>query len=96
LLQINSAAVKGEPGTGYEPPGGKGEFECQNCEYFKDNSCGQPDMMKNSRQPRAANGRVQVDPEGCCEYVSRVGRKEDDTDSGAMQAAASFKRKGSY
>jgi hypothetical protein len=80
LIQIDAASVKGEPGTGYEPAGDLGEFECENCEYFRasDSSCGQKTMMKVSKQPKLKNGRVKVDPEGCCEYVERVGRKDED------------------
>jgi hypothetical protein len=82
LIQINSASVQGESGTGYEGPNDLGEFECENCKYFdeKDSSCGQKDMKKYSKQPRLKNGRVKVDPEGCCEYVERVGRKDEDED----------------
>jgi hypothetical protein len=81
LVTINVAAIHGEPGTGYEN-GDLGEFECANCEYFdeKQSACGQKDMMKNSKQPRLKDGRVKVDPEGCCEYVERVGRKEAEED----------------
>lgn len=72
--------IKGEPVTGYEAPKGLGEFECENCEYFsrKDSSCGQATMIKHSRQPRLKNGRVKVEPEGCCEFVDRVGRVDED------------------
>ena len=82
LVQIDAAEVHGEPGTGYEDPGDLGEFECENCEYFdrKSSSCGQKTMMKKSRRPRLPNGRVKVNPEGCCEYVERVGRKDEDKD----------------
>ena len=79
-LQINSSAVKGEPGTGFEKAGNLGEFECGNCEYFDGKSCGQADMMKDSKQPKLENGRVKVSEEDCCEYVHRVGRKDDDAD----------------
>ena len=80
IRTINSASVKGEPGTGYEPGGDKGEFECENCRYFRmmDHSCGQKDMMRRSKLERTDEGRVLVDPEGCCEYVDRVGRKDKD------------------
>ena len=72
---LNEAAIKGEPGTGYENEEGKGEFTCRNCEYYrsKDSSCGQEDMMKKSKRPRTKEGRVQVEAKGCCEYVDRVG-----------------------
>lgn len=72
--------IKGEPFTGYEGPDGKGEFECENCEYFDYNSisCGQKTMMAKSTRPRLPNGRVITHPEGCCEFVNRVGKKDDD------------------
>ena len=78
LVQINSANVKGEPGTGYENPDGKGLFKCENCEYYRpsNSSCGQKDMLKLSKQPKTADGRVKVDPKGCCEYVERLGKEK--------------------
>lgn len=74
-MDINSSNVKGEAGTGYENEDGKGEFSCRNCEYYqsKTSSCGQSDMMKESSRPKLANGRVQVEARGCCEYVDRIG-----------------------
>lgn len=72
---IDASQVHGEKFTGYEAPGGKGPFECGNCEYFKAGTCGNKVMMARSSQPRAADGRVKVDAHGCCEYVERVGRK---------------------
>ncbi len=82
LIQINSASVHGEQGTGYESENDLGEFECENCSYFQksDSSCGQKDMMKWSKEPRTEDKRVVVDPEGCCEYVERVGRKDEDSE----------------
>lgn len=79
-LEIDSAHVKGEPGTGFEKAGDLGEFECGNCRFFDGKSCGQIDMMQRSKQPRLPNGRVKVDEEDCCEYVDRVGRKDEDND----------------
>ncbi len=75
MLEFNQSAIQGEPGTGYENEDGKGEFSCRNCEYYqaKTSSCGQEDMMKKSKRPRIANGRVQVEAKGCCEYVDRMG-----------------------
>ena len=72
--------IKGEKGTGYENPEGLGEFECENCKFFdsRDGSCGQRDMMRLSKQPRMKDGRVKVHPESCCEYVWRMGRKDED------------------
>lgn len=72
---INEAEIQGEPGTGFEKRGGKGPFECGNCEYFDGSSCGQDDMMKLSKQPRTESGRVQVSTGDCCEYVERRGEK---------------------
>lgn len=98
MAGLDQAAIKGEPGTGYESPDGKGEFECANCEYFDkaSSSCGQKDMMKISTQPRLPNGRVRTDPEGCCEYVSRIGRPDRDDDQGAGRIALSFRKRGNY
>lgn len=73
LVHINQFAIKGEAGTGFEKRGTKGEFTCRNCEYFKSNSCGQSDMVKKSKQP-LKNGRREVSPLDCCEYVERVGK----------------------
>jgi hypothetical protein len=70
VVEINSASVKGEPGTGFEKRAGKGPFECGNCEYFKE-GCTQKDMKKLSKQPRLPNGNVDVDADDCCEYVER-------------------------
>ena len=72
---INESAIRGEANTGYEGPQGKGEFSCRNCEYFRssNNSCGQKDMLAKSQRPRTDDGRISVDPKGCCEYVDRVG-----------------------
>jgi hypothetical protein len=77
---VNAAAIKGEPGTGFEKAGDLGEFECGNCEYFdaKASACSQKDMKKKSKQPRLKDGRVSVNAEDCCEYVSRIGRKDKD------------------
>lgn len=74
-LEIDSSKVKGEPGTGYEPPDGKGPFECANCAYFRsaDSGCGQATMKSVSKLPRLDDGRVKVEAQGCCEYVERKG-----------------------
>lgn len=71
-MQIDASHVKGEPGTGYEGPAA-GLFQCSNCRYFRNGSCGQPTMMQRSQQPKGLDGRVTVEPGGCCEYVDRVG-----------------------
>lgn len=75
LVQINSASVHGEPGTGFEKreeKGLSGPFECANCEYFKNsNACTQKDMKKLSKQPRHPNGDVKVAGDDCCEYIER-------------------------
>lgn len=69
---INERAIKGEKGTGYEGPEG-GAFRCSNCEYFSatNDSCGQEDMMRESRREKLPSGRIAVEPGGCCEYVER-------------------------
>ena len=74
---VTSAAIKGEPGTGYEAEAGHGPFACHNCEYFRvsDHSCGQKDMMAKSKLPRTKDERPIVDPKGCCEYVDRLGEE---------------------
>jgi hypothetical protein len=76
LVHINQFAIKGQKGTGYEDPGTKGEFSCRNCEYFRasNSSCGQRDMKEKSTNPKTSDGRVKVDPLGCCEYVEREGK----------------------
>ena len=74
-MEIDSSRVNGESGTGYEGPDGKGPFACHNCEYFRDGSCGQVTMMKVSKLPRTQDGRVVIDPLGCCEYVERLAPK---------------------
>lgn len=73
---VNTHAIMGEPGTGYET-GVNGPFRCSNCEYFRSSnkSCGQKDMLEKSKQPRTSDGRVEVDPDGCCEYVERIEEK---------------------
>lgn len=78
---VKQSAVLGEEGTGYEGPEG-GEFECGNCKFFDEEtvSCGQKDMMAKSKRPKIPNGRVVVHPDGCCEYVDRVGEEEADDD----------------
>lgn len=68
--------IHGEAGTGYEN-GKLGEFECENCHYYResDSSCGQSTMVALSKQPKVGT-RVKVDPEGCCEFVDRMGKIE--------------------
>lgn len=89
LVQINQGAIRGEPGTGYESPKDLGEFECENCKFFgendghDDNGCDQEDMKKKSKRKRLPDGRVDVENEGCCEYVWRIGRKDDDEKGGS-------------
>lgn len=77
--QVDQSGIQGEPGTGYENSDGKGEFECQNCTHFDEASqgCDEPHMAQLSQQPKLDDGRVQVDPEGCCEYVNRAGKQEE-------------------
>ena len=76
---VDQSKIHGEPGTGYEGPKGLGEFECGNCRYFDpaSSSCGQSTMKAKSKRPRLKNGRVEVDAEGCCEYVERIGKVEE-------------------
>lgn len=86
MIAIDATKVKGEPGTGYEPGAGKGPFECGNCRFFRQGSCGQPTMMKVSRQPRGEDGRVEVDEHGCCEYVNRKGSPQREAFKSAYEA----------
>jgi hypothetical protein len=72
---INVAGIKGEPYTGYENPEGKGPFACDNCHYWRNDGCSQKDMKRHSRQPKLRDGRVKVDPKGCCEFVDRIGKR---------------------
>ena len=83
LIQIDPFMVKGEDGTGFEKAADLGEFECENCHFFdkRAGACGQSTMMALSKQPRLADGRVQVGPEDCCEYVDRMGKKESSEES---------------
>jgi len=73
-----AGVIHGEASTGYED-GQLGEFECENCSFFDadSSSCGQPTMMAKSKQPKLDSGRVEVDPEGCCEFVDRIGKVEE-------------------
>jgi len=81
IPHINSNNVHGEPWTGYEDGGDKGEFECENCTFYEreTSSCGQSDMILHSKQPKVAGSeRIVVSPEGCCEYVDRKGIVDKD------------------
>lgn len=84
IIQINSANVKGEPGTGFEKRHKDGidggAFECGNCEYFEANLCRQEDMKRLSTQPRSEDGRVITDRTDCCDYLSRISLDDDDDD----------------
>lgn len=73
-MLVNIEAIHGEEGTGFEKRGNKGAFECGNCSYYDNHSCGQKDMMEKSKQPRLPNGRVKVEADDCCEYVERIGK----------------------
>jgi hypothetical protein len=75
---FNLAAIKGEPGTGFEKAGTLGEFECGNCSFFENQGCYQKDMKGKSKEPRNKDGSVEVAEEDCCEYVDRVGRKDEE------------------
>jgi len=81
-MLINISDIKGEPGTGFEKEDGKGEFECGNCSFYRssNSSCGHKEMIEKSKQPMTSDGRRSVDPEGCCEFVDRVGLPEADED----------------
>ena len=74
MAEIEIAAIKGEPGTGFEKRGRKGPFKCGNCAYFGE-GCSQKDMRANSKQPRLPNGNVDVDADDCCEYIERIGKE---------------------
>ena len=80
LMQINSFAVKGEPGTGFEKRSNKGPFECGNCEYFDSaaGACNQDDMRTKSKQPKLEDGRPVVAWDDCCDYIERMGKKDSD------------------
>lgn len=76
---LPESKIQGEAGTGFEKAGDLGEFECENCKYFKNgNECHESTMMKISKQPRHPNKSVVVGPEDCCEFVVRMGRKDED------------------
>ena len=83
-LAVNASAIRGEAGTGYEDENGLGEFECANCKYFGENDghgdagCDQKDMKRKSKRKRTADGRPIVEDEGCCEYVWRIGKIEEE------------------
>lgn len=80
LIQVDAFAIQGEMGTGFEKAANLGEFECGNCRYFDAaaGACSQSTMMAISKQPRLADGRVSVAAEDCCEYVRRIGKKDND------------------
>jgi hypothetical protein len=79
LIQINQHDIIGESGTGFEKAADLGEFECGNCTFYdaKAGACDQKTMKALSKQPRLSDGRVSVDAEDCCEFVQRIGKKED-------------------
>lgn len=85
---LDVKAIHGEAGTGFEKRGDKGPFECGNCRFFAEESCGQKDMMAKSKQPRLANSRVKVDDDDCCEYIDRVGTKKSRIGAAFSQAKA--------
>jgi hypothetical protein len=82
-MLINIKGIKGEGGTGYEPSvvNGKnmGHFDCDNCHFFKAGTCGHPEMIARAKKAgvELKDGRRPVDPEGCCEFVDRVGRSTE-------------------
>lgn len=91
-MLINIKGIKGEKSTGYEPRivDGKdmGDFDCDNCHWFdaETSSCGKKEMVQRARaqgiklvpgkNENGTKGRRPVDPEGCCEFVDRVGDNE--------------------
>ena len=90
---INQAAIKGEPLTGFEKRivdgVDKGPFECGNCHYFVgpvgvkgpkrgEKGCNQSDMREKSEEPKLSDGRIEVKPKDCCEFVERLGKSEKD------------------
>jgi hypothetical protein len=93
-MLINIKAIAGEPTTGYEPRVVKGvdmgDFDCDNCKFFDadNNSCGKKEMIQRARakginlvagkSELGTKGRRSVDPEGCCEFVVRMGRHHED------------------
>lgn len=80
LARPDVFAIQGEMGTGFEKAGNLGEFECENCFYFDAvaEACSQETMKALSKQPRLADGRVSVAAEDCCEYLKRMGKKDED------------------
>jgi len=85
LVVLDVFAVQGEQGTGFEKAGNLGEFECENCSFYDAaaEACNQETMKAMSKQPRLADGRVSVAAEDCCEYIRRVGRKDEDSEHGS-------------
>jgi hypothetical protein len=79
-LDLDVFAIQGETGTGFEKAGSLGEFECENCSFYDASAgaCNQETMKAVSKQPRLSDGRVAVSGEDCCEYVSRLGKKDTD------------------
>jgi hypothetical protein len=91
-MLINIKAIAGERGTGYEARRvgevDLGEFECENCKFFQsdNSSCGKKEMIQAARRQgiklvegkneNGTKGRRPVDPEGCCEFVKRMGRQD--------------------
>jgi|SRR5215475_1454345 len=89
---VDQDAILGEPHTGYENEKGLGEFECENCKYYRrlsktTGSCSEKNMVRYSQQPLTENKLRLVEAEGCCEYVHRVGRRD------LVQSAAELKGK---
>ena len=83
--------IRGEPLTGYEDRVvdgvDLGVFNCGNCFHFVgppgekgpkrgEKGCSQLDMREKSKRARFPDGRVKVDPGGCCEWVDRLGKVE--------------------
>jgi hypothetical protein len=88
-MLINVKDIHGEEGTGFEPRVvngvDKGPFECGNCSFFKNNSCGQSEMIARGKKQGLAltkDGRRPVEEPDCCEFVDRTGKHfESDHDN---------------
>lgn len=90
-MLIDIKGIAGEKNTGYEPRSvnGKdmGDFACDNCKFFDpdNSSCGKKEMIQRARaqgiklvegkNENGTKGRRTVDPNGCCEFVKRIGKK---------------------
>lgn len=76
---VDEKAIKGERHTGFEKRGRLGAFECGNCSYFdeRSSSCHEENMMKYSKQPKLRDGTILLAADDCCEYIDRIGHKDE-------------------